>query len=217
MLDQNQSNVHPQICSSMDCAEAGTSVLDGGVDAQFHQHEVISKNKHQELLTLNMANKHVLELFTGNDKNINIADVMDTRLLLEPVIVQNAAFNRNDEDIKKLGECLLALQNENNPQKLTELLNEFHSLLAAATQNDILFSIIEHLNFYSTPFEIHILSQKNHTKSLIIEGYTKVFEAVIKRSGVTASKIMHEYLLQMQSILNEMMIMELSGFTKMPR
>lgn len=85
-----------------------------------------------------------------NDLLLNendITDLYETRKLLETITAELAAANANDEDIKSLEEIMVELKETglSNIEKFARLDADFHSNIALASKNTILYKIISNI------------------------------------------------------------------------
>jgi DNA-binding FadR family transcriptional regulator len=82
----------------------------------------------------------------GVANQTNPADVMRTRLLIEPEIAREAALNATRDDIDDMKLCLTGAFNAESWRQYEYWDNRLHRTIAQATHNTLLLSLFDKLN-----------------------------------------------------------------------
>ena len=134
----------------------------------------ISKNPGQvtDPLGLNYANKHKL-----------LANLMETRMMIEPEIAFLAAERATQANLHKLGKILERMVRESGDHSRIDI--EFHTAIAECTQNDVLGRILPIINEsiyvgYTQTFDVPGSFEK------AVEFHTRIFQAISRRDGELA-------------------------------
>lgn len=80
------------------------------------------------------------------DRETSPAEVMRTRLLIEPVIAREAALNATSKDIESLGRCIRRTRQAATWRQYETADNELHRCIAEATDNRLLLALFDALN-----------------------------------------------------------------------
>ncbi|MBU2957862.1 FadR/GntR family transcriptional regulator, partial [Paracoccus sp. C2R09] len=80
------------------------------------------------------------------DRMTNPAEVMRTRLLIEPMLAREAALNATQEDVEALHACVARTRAAATWRQYETADNEFHRLIAQATGNCLLLALFDALN-----------------------------------------------------------------------
>lgn len=76
----------------------------------------------------------------------NPAEVMRTRLLIEPMIAREAALNATSSDVMALRRCIHNTRTADTWRQYETFDNQLHRLIAEATQNRLLIALFDALN-----------------------------------------------------------------------
>jgi DNA-binding FadR family transcriptional regulator len=79
-------------------------------------------------------------------RRTNPAEVMKTRLLLEPEVARLAALNATPEQIAEMRTCLKRSREAGSWRQYEGWDNRLHRVIAEATQNNLLLSLLDTLN-----------------------------------------------------------------------
>ena len=79
-------------------------------------------------------------------RRTNPAEVMKTRLLLEPEVARLAALNATPEQIAEMRTCLKKSREAGSWRQYEGWDNRLHRVIAEATQNNLLLSLLDTLN-----------------------------------------------------------------------
>jgi len=80
------------------------------------------------------------------DRATNPAEVMRTRLLIEPILAREAALNATQDHIDALAACIRRTHSAQTWRQYETADNEFHRLIALATGNRLLVALFDALN-----------------------------------------------------------------------
>jgi DNA-binding FadR family transcriptional regulator len=80
------------------------------------------------------------------DRQTNPAEVMRTRLLLEPVIARDAALNATSADLEELRRCIARTRSAASWREYETADNGLHRTVATATGNRLLLALFDALN-----------------------------------------------------------------------
>lgn len=84
--------------------------------------------------------------FGDVETRTNPAEVMRTRLLVEPMIAREAALNATSADVVAMRRCLEHSRSSDTWRQYETFDNQLHRLIAEATQNRILLALFDALN-----------------------------------------------------------------------
>jgi DNA-binding FadR family transcriptional regulator len=123
-------------------------------------------------LGLNYANKHKL-----------LANLMETRMMIEPEIAFLAAERATQANLHKLGKILERMVRESGDHSRIDI--EFHTAIAECTQNDVLGRILPIINEsiyvgYTQTSDVPGSFEK------AVEFHTRIFQAISRRDGELA-------------------------------
>jgi len=79
-------------------------------------------------------------------RRTNPAEVMRTRLLLEPEVARLAALNATPEQLAEMRVCLRKSREANSWRQYEGWDNRLHRVIAEATQNNLLLALLDTLN-----------------------------------------------------------------------
>lgn len=109
---------------------------------------------------------------------INIYEVTETRLLLEPDVAKLAAERATDEDISSMKECIEKAKKYISESKRPRIINiDFHNMVAKATHNKMIYFEITSLTRIMAK-NVDYSSLDNHDVASTIERHQKIFEAI---------------------------------------
>ncbi|KAB7886849.1 FCD domain-containing protein [Poseidonibacter ostreae] len=140
---------------------------------------------------LDSINGIVTHLLSQSD---GVKNLFDTRLMIEAMLVREAAINANKDDIKALREALKANYlaiNDSDEFYTTDVL--FHSILYSIPNNPIFPSVQKaFVNWLSNHWKkMGRLSKRNE---LNYYAHKKIFEAILNRDPDEAEKALREHL-----------------------
>ena len=142
----------------------------------------------------------VKEPFTSvllSQENV-IADVLEARKLIEPLMAQQAAQNATDEQIAELQHILLQQERSvaaGTPGVAEDIL--FHQLVAVTTKNNVLVKLVEAMAELLAVSREGALQteQRAHTS---LDGHYRVLTAIIERNPEAAYSAMRDHLAEVE-------------------
>lgn len=160
--------------------------VNGGVFVADVDHRLVSK-PFQTLLQL---------------RKVSMANISEVRLVFEPAAARLAAERATAEDIRELGEVIERMTQvieTGEPPSSHDL--KFHKLIARAAGNPILEMISESM------FEVasQVISELHPSIDVlrhVLKCHKAVFEAIRKRDGDLAFRVMTEHILDVQKRLS---------------
>ena len=127
-------------------------------------------------------------------------ELMDVRRMFEPAVARAAAMRATEEDFADLERVLEAqrvkLQSGQSP--ITED-TSFHALLARATQNRVVVSIMAILNDLLVESRKSALNQKGRPEQSL-QGHEAVIAALHRRDPDGAAQAMHKHIKQIADL-----------------
>ena len=146
-------------------------------------HEVLNISPIQFYLECNLSDKL-------------IQDWINIRVSLEPTLARLAALNRTDDDLKILKKIINNLElkkNINNGKLLATLDKNFHSCIAAATQNPIIPLIMKPIYDMMPTIKSIIIKRVRHAKHANTEHW-KIYKCIANRDADGAFLNMVEHM-----------------------
>ncbi len=130
-------------------------------------------------------------------------ELMDVRRMFEPAVARVAAARVTDEDLAALDRILDA-QRRKGKKGQSAILEDtaFHAVLARATRNRVLTSIMETLNDLLVESRKLTLKQKGRPERSL-KGHEAVVAALRRRDGDEAARAMREHIDQIADILEQ--------------
>ncbi|CAG8867952.1 HTH-type transcriptional repressor RspR [Pseudomonas fluorescens] len=100
----------------------------------------------------------------------DIIEIYDMRIMAECTALKLAFESISEEDLSRMNDAISAMENTDDPHKLSELNQQFHALLFGRVARPRLHSLIKslhdsvdrHLRFLLTNLNYHQKSQKDH-------------------------------------------------------
>lgn len=128
-------------------------------------------------------------------------ELMDVRRMFEPAVASVAAARVTDEDLAAL-ERILDTQRRKRKNGQSAILEDtaFHAVLARATRNRVLVSIMETLNDLLVESRRLTLKQKGRP-ARSIKGHEAVIAALRRRDGDGAARAMREHIDEIAGLL----------------
>ncbi len=122
-----------------------------------------------------------------------LSDLLEARRMVEPLIAQLAAVNRNDEGLAAIEESLdLMGSNLDDDQVFLAANVSFHVAVASASGNAVLETLLSSLRdlIYQFTSELNIDAG---TRGLTLEEHTIIFEAIRDHDGALAAQRMLDH------------------------
>jgi DNA-binding GntR family transcriptional regulator len=139
----------------------------------------------------------------------NILDIMDARLIIEPVIAQTAAYQQSSDDVQALAAIMEQFRASRHIEETVRCEGDFHEAMAKSTKNRILPLVIKQIFQLITSVELKLESDFEAFHTMSFDLHAKVFEAIKSREAGKAGRFMKEYLLLVQARVNEVLLQEL--------
>lgn len=122
---------------------------------------------------------------------LNIYEITESRLLLEPNVAKLASERANEEDIFLMKECIDKAKKYISEEKRPRITNiNFHNLVAKSTHNKMIYFEITSLTRIMAK-NIDYSTLPNHDVESTIERHQKIFDAIKSHKGEDAFKEMH--------------------------
>ena len=130
-------------------------------------------------------------------------ELMDVRRMFEPAVARVAAARVTDDDLAAL-ERILDTQRRKRKTGQSAILEDtaFHAVLARATRNRVLMSIMETLNDLLVESRTRTLKRKGRP-GRSIKGHEAVVAALRRRDGDEAARAMRQHIDQIADLLEE--------------
>ena len=125
------------------------------------------------------------------------SEIMEARILIEPIIARFAATKATHEEIVRMNYCLEKSSNVNDEQTHEKWDRTLHMTIVKATKNQILISFFKAINKIRSQTDWSELGDRVFTPARIIEYHKQhkaVINAIAKRSPEQAEKLMKEHL-----------------------
>lgn len=164
----------------------------------------VAKNEEDEL-------NNVLNWFSENE--IEIADLMEVRMAMEPLAIKLAIKRSTDKELDQLVKNLKKIQENFNEAteagdilKLEILDNAFHNSIIMATRNKLLNSIYEKVSRAIMEYRVKIFSIKQNTKNAY-HAHEKIIDAISKKdinqAVISMSAHVDEALIDAMNLINK--------------
>ena len=130
--------------------------------------------------------------------HISPYELTEARALIEGEAVALTARNITSEELQELEDSLYEMAQENDEGALAEgdADKKFHQIIAQATRNEMLVSIIEHMwHVRNTAPQVSIAYKAicDQDGAKRIEEHREIYEALVKRDPVAARAAMHQH------------------------
>jgi len=137
------------------------------------------------------------------DSNL-IAHMIEMRSLFEPQIAVLAARNRKEEDLDELRRNILDLGkcNPDNTQLEADIINRFHTNMAKATHNPMVFVSMEPIFSLLPRLRNFMYANIDGEKDYTLAAQQKILDAVEKQDEETAGRAMAELLKRNYEVYN---------------
>lgn len=134
----------------------------------------------------------------GDLDSISPWELTESRALIEGEAVALAATHITDEELRQLEDSLHEMADENAHGELAEgdADKKFHRIIAEATRNAVLVSVIEHMWFVrnnapQVSRAYKAICEQDGTKR--VEEHREIFEALTRRDAKAARAAMHQH------------------------
>ena len=144
---------------------------------------------------------YVLEYHSNSGKQIDHIspyELTEARALIEGEAVALAASHITAEELKELEDSLFEMAQENEEGELAEgdADKKFHSIIAHATRNEMLVSIVEHMwhvrdNAPKVSVAYKAICDQDGSKR--VEEHREIYQALLNRDPAAARTAMHQH------------------------
>lgn len=122
---------------------------------------------------------------------LDISDITEVRLMLEPQVARLSAERANEEDISQMRECIdNAKLHISEPKRPRSTNITFHNLVAKSTHNKMIYFEITSITRIMIK-NVDYSTLDNHDISSTIKRHEKIFRAIEKRKPEEAFKEMY--------------------------
>ncbi len=128
-------------------------------------------------------------------KDDYVLDVLEARMIIEPSIAAYAAMYHTEEDVEKLKNDIIEMQQSiGDSARHAKADVTFHLDIAIASKNPFMYLILAPIHRMMPKIKTKILEkvQDAHESAVIWHG--KIFEAIVERNADKAFKTMEEHL-----------------------
>lgn len=127
------------------------------------------------------------------DKNM-LSELVEIRVILEPQAAAMAARRRTDEDILAMTDAIESMEGVTDKLKLLRLGHRFHSALISACKNRAIIQFHDSLSLQLLKMrEKDFLTSEVYIRDL--DKHREILDAIVKKDGDLAKKLMSEHLL----------------------
>jgi GntR family transcriptional repressor for pyruvate dehydrogenase complex len=124
-----------------------------------------------------------------------ILDLIETRLIIEPSIAENAAINRSPEDLALMKDNIASLRElGDDPIEFANLDMQFHQHIANATQNALMGLIIKPIFDLLPLLKVRVIKNVPGAVQAAIHWHRRIFYAIESGNPELAATTMKEHL-----------------------
>jgi DNA-binding FadR family transcriptional regulator len=132
-------------------------------------------------------------------------EILAARLLIEPQVAAEAARKATPGDLAAIRSTVVEMRDAPDYRTSLELDQQFHVMVARASQNFILASIVEEMwrHMFSPMYEaMSSITGLSHTRSMDVDDHSKILRHIELRSAAQARKAMREHLTNVKRVLS---------------
>ena len=123
-----------------------------------------------------------------------LAELVETRVILEPSAAAMAAKRRTDEDILSMQNAIEEMEGVTDKLKLLRLGHRFHSALIGACKNRAIIQFHDSISLQLLKMrEKDFLTSEVYIRDL--DKHREILDAIIKKDEMLAKRLMREHLL----------------------
>lgn len=137
---------------------------------------------------------------TGVERRLR--DIAELRATVEPRFAGLAAARATEANLIELSGVLAQAAGELTPERSVQLDQEFHLLLAQASQNSLLASLSSLTSSWTSPERL-LSHSTERARVLSHAGHRKILDAVARRDRETAEAAMRQHLADVASLTRE--------------
>ncbi len=166
-----------------------------GVSRPTIREAIIALEVRQRVEVKTSSGVYVLEQQEAKSDSISVSafELTQARALVEGEAAALAAMTISEEELRKLKQTLIAMEQGSNPEKADR---EFHFIISTATRNNAILLAVE--NFWAlrdNRLEIkkaykNVCSQSDADR---LEEHTAIYDALVKRDSQAARSAMHQH------------------------
>jgi GntR family transcriptional repressor for pyruvate dehydrogenase complex len=139
-------------------------------------------------------------LLSGAERSLR--DIAELRATVEPTIATLAAGRATEANVIELGSVLAQAVGGLTPGRSAELDQEFHLLLAQASQNPLLMSLSSVTRGWTSPSRL-LSHSTGGARTLSHTGHREILEAVTRKDGEAAGAAMTRHLSDVAALTRE--------------
>ena len=128
------------------------------------------------------------------EKDLN--DVLDVRMALENLSIENACKKMTEEqlaELKKAAKVFEATMEEGNLVKLAEADVAFHEVIYQSSDNRRLNQVLNNLREQIYRYRVEYLKEEE-TRKLLVKEHDEIYEAIRNRDVKTAQEISYQHI-----------------------
>jgi DNA-binding FadR family transcriptional regulator len=126
------------------------------------------------------------------------ADIAELRLMLEPALVELATRKASPDDLAELEKCAKRNAIANDDDEWQQWDHRFHLLIAQATRNPGIISLMEVVNGMRMKPNLREKTADQETRRHFAQQHQHIVNAMIARDSETAAARMRDHLLNVQ-------------------
>jgi GntR family transcriptional regulator, transcriptional repressor for pyruvate dehydrogenase complex len=126
------------------------------------------------------------------------ADIAELRLMLEPALVELAARKASPDDLAELEKCAKRNAIANDDDEWQQWDHRFHLLIAQATRNPGIISLMEVVNGMRMKPNLREKTADQDTRRHFAQQHQQIVNAMLARDAETAAARMRDHLLNVQ-------------------
>lgn len=134
--------------------------------------------------------------FVVSQSDEKVTDLLQVREVLEGLVTRLATENMNNHLLDRLKDCLAKVSSGSNGDdrllKYTPADIEFHALLLAACDNDLLKNMMESVNAHLQMVRLRTVALPGRPEQTVREHY-EIVAAIEKRDAALAEKLMRKH------------------------
>lgn len=164
-----------------------------------------SKTSRGTFITANaIENLYQYEFWSTLKSNVDIVQLFEARLALEPELAYLAALKRTDEDLKNMRDFLdnKITADYNTYGEYFDDTYMFHFLVAKASKNQIMETFLKTIHKHIKEPEALQFSV-DHSIGKNKASHEKIYQAILQQQAPKAKSLMFEHILPVYRFLNE--------------
>jgi GntR family transcriptional repressor for pyruvate dehydrogenase complex len=135
-----------------------------------------------------------------HDEKSKLFEIFQFRSIIEPNIAALAAEYASAQDIRKLEQILKNQKKQlRDAERSVDLDDKFHIMIARATRNAILLTVVERINDLIAESRAEYL-QNDIRRKKSLAGHTKILSAIMNREPAAAQKAMRDHIKSIEFI-----------------